>query len=89
LTDKFSKFLYAGGTLGKKAMISGATFISSGFKKGGNYMKSKLNKNKEETKVSEGTQNKIKLAKTATNSVFVFAKTGIQSLIKMAGTIGK
>lgn len=55
MTDKFSSFLYAGGKLGKKAMLTGATYISSGFKKGGNYMITKLNKNKKETEVSERT----------------------------------
>jgi hypothetical protein len=52
-------------------------------------VKSKLSKNKTETKISTGTMAKIKMAKVTTNAVFTFASTSVKGLVNMAGKIGK
>ncbi len=86
--DKFSTFLYKGGSLSKKGKISGAKFVAKGVEKGGCYIKSKIKTNKTATKISNGTMAKIKMAKVTTNAVFNFASTSVKGLIKMGGKIG-
>eukprot|EP00357_Protocruzia_adherens_P036998 CAMPEP_0115032314 /NCGR_PEP_ID=MMETSP0216-20121206/39085_1 /TAXON_ID=223996 /ORGANISM="Protocruzia adherens, Strain Boccale" /LENGTH=251 /DNA_ID=CAMNT_0002410191 /DNA_START=90 /DNA_END=842 /DNA_ORIENTATION=+ len=83
-TDKFKKYADKGSKWMKASLIKGATKASKGLQSGGKYLKKKLKKNEEETKVSAGTKTKLIMAKTASKSALIFTRQRVAAIVEVS-----
>eukprot|EP00357_Protocruzia_adherens_P017552 CAMPEP_0115034766 /NCGR_PEP_ID=MMETSP0216-20121206/40896_1 /TAXON_ID=223996 /ORGANISM="Protocruzia adherens, Strain Boccale" /LENGTH=431 /DNA_ID=CAMNT_0002413813 /DNA_START=23 /DNA_END=1321 /DNA_ORIENTATION=- len=78
--DKFKAFTSKGSNFLKGTFLAGALLATRGMEKSGELLKKKLEKNKEETKVSEESKKRLDKAKELSHSALTFTRSMFQAI---------